>query len=114
MNATRVQVTWRRRSPKLGRCSVPSVEDPETEDKVSEEVEQKGELQPPDLVQAVHLLLPSLDPRQVERKRPREKQDVWVRPEKQEEQHAGSVSQHGRRSNPWDDEVGRTSHNRAS
>ena len=114
MNATRVQVTWRRRSPRLGRRSAPSVEDPETEDKVSQEVEQERQLEPPDLVPAIHLLLPNLDPREVDRKRPREEQDVRVGPEKQEQQHAGSVSQHDRRSNPQSDAVGRTSHNPAA
>ena len=114
MNATRVQVTWRRRSPRLGRRAAPSVEDPETEDKVSQEVEQEGELEPPDLVQLVHLLLPNLDPRQVERKRPGEEQDVRVRPQQEEEQHAGSVSQDPRHCNPGGDEVVARSHNRAT
>ena len=47
------------------------------------------------LCSAVHLLLPSFDPGQVDRERPREEQDVRVHPEQKEEQHAAQVlSQH--------------------
>src|SRR5262245_45079316 len=88
MNATRVQVTRRSFSPTLRGCASPPIEDPETERKVSEEVEEESELQPPDLVQSVHLLLSRLDPGQIDRDRPCEEQDPWVHPEEQEEQHA--------------------------
>src|SRR6266508_1528015 len=89
MNATRLHVTRRSRSTRLGRDAVSPEVDPEAKCKVSREVGQEGELDPPELVPPVHFLLAGLDPGQVDRDPPRQEQHHRIDPENQEDQHAG-------------------------
>jgi hypothetical protein len=44
-------------------------------------MEEEGELQPPERVAPVHLLLSGLDEGEVERDREREQQNPWIDPE---------------------------------
>ena len=79
MKATRVHVTRRSRSARLsGGDAAPPEEDPEAECKVSREVGQEGQLDPPELVTPVHALLACLDPREIDRYRPGEEQDDGI------------------------------------
>jgi hypothetical protein len=81
MKATRLQVTRARRAFRLGRGVAASIEGPSSEGQISGEMEEEGELQPPERVSPVHLLLSSLDESEVEREGKREQQNPWIDPE---------------------------------
>src|SRR5439155_26042520 len=87
MNATRDQVTARRRRERLDR-SPATVEDVAAEGKVADEVGEEDEQHPPECSHRVEPLLPGLDERQVEAHRPGEEQHHRVEPEQPEDQHA--------------------------
>src|SRR6266545_502833 len=88
MNATRLQVTRARRALRLGRGVAAPIEGPASEREVAGEMEEEGELQPPERVAPVHLLLSCLDESEVEREGEREQQNPWIDPEDQKDDHA--------------------------
>src|SRR5258705_10495617 len=92
MNATRLQVTRARRALRLGRGVTAAIEGPASECEGAGEMEEEGQLQPPERVAPVHLLLSCLDKGEVERDREREQQNPWIDPEEQKDEHARLVS----------------------
>jgi hypothetical protein len=78
MNATRLQVTRARRALRLGRGVTASIEGPPSQCEVADEMEEKGELQPPGGMTLVHPLLSRLDEGEIKRDREREQQNPWI------------------------------------
>ena len=64
-------------------------------------MEEEGELQPPERVAPVHLLLSRLDEGEVERDREREQQNPWIDPEEEKDEHARLVSDTAAASARW-------------